>query len=255
MSDTQLHQMVVLSRLRNLTAFGLSVSIARLTVVAMALTFASWAGQQRPALAEQAGNSLQIVVLGDSLVAGYGLGPGEAFPERLQAALRERGHEISIVNAGVSGDTTTGGLARLDWSVPDGTDGVILELGANDALRGLSPEATRANLNSMIERLKQRGIQILLAGMLAPPNMGAAYEAEFNAIYPDLASRHAIELYPFFLDGVAAEPELNQDDGIHPTAEGIAVIVDKFMPHAERFVVGMQSGVAAEPALAAGNDK
>jgi len=172
----------------------------------------------------------KMVVFGDSLVAGYGLSPGQAFPEQLQQALDEKQIPLSVENAGVSGDTTTGGLARLDWSIPDGTDIVLIELGANDALRGISPEVTRANLETMITRLKDRGIAVMLGGMLAPPNMGEDYEAAFNPIYGDLSEAHDLPLYPFFLDGVAAEPELNQADGIHPTAEGIAVIVGKFLP-------------------------
>ena len=154
-----------------------------------------------------------LVVLGDSLVAGYGLNPGEAFPEQLAEALAEEGYSLEIVNAGVSGDTTSGGLSRLDWSVPDGTDGVILELGANDALRGISPEVSASNLNSMIERLRARNVKVLLAGMLAPPNMGEAYQDSFNSIYAELADKHGVLLYPFFLDGVAGEPNLNQPDG------------------------------------------
>ena len=170
-----------------------------------------------------------LVVLGDSLVAGYGLNPGEAFPEQLAEALAGEGYSLEIVNAGVSGDTTSGGLSRLDWSVPDGTDGVILELGANDALRGISPEVSASNLNSMIERLQARNVKVLLAGMLAPPNMGEAYQDSFNSIYAELADKHGVLLYPFFLDGVAGEPNLNQPDGIHPTAEGIGLIVENFM--------------------------
>ncbi len=175
----------------------------------------------------------RLVVLGDSLVAGYGLAPGESFPEQLQATLSERGMNIVVENAGVSGDTTSGGLARLDWSVPDGTDIVLIELGANDALRGISPDVTRANLTAMIERLKERGIGVLLAGMQAPPNMGSDYEAQFNPIYADLSKSHDVPLYPFFLEGVAAEPELNQSDGMHPNAQGIRIIVDNFVPFLE----------------------
>lgn len=171
-----------------------------------------------------------VVVVGDSLVAGYGLAPGEAFPEQLQLLANEAGLDVAIENAGVSGDTTSGGLARLDWSVPDETDVVILELGANDALRGLPPAVTRSNLEAMIERLKDRDIAVILAGMQAPPNMGEAYEQAFNRIYPELAKAHDIALYPFFLDGVAAEKSLNQADGIHPTAEGIRIIAERFLP-------------------------
>ncbi|MEL6751829.1 MAG: arylesterase, partial [Pseudomonadota bacterium] len=179
------------------------------------------------ALAEQTGVPANIVVLGDSLSAGYGLQPGESFPERLQDALSERGVAAKIIGAGVSGDTTSGGLARLDWSVPEGTDGVILELGANDGLRGLPVPTMRANLVAMIERLQERDIAVLLTGMRAPPSMGDAYAKEFDATYPTLSDEYELMLYPFFLDGVAAEASLNQADGIHPTAEGIDVIVER----------------------------
>ena len=175
----------------------------------------------------------KMVILGDSLVAGYGLAPGQAFPEQLQRALEEKGIALKIENAGVSGDTTTGGLARLDWSVGEGTDLVLVELGANDALRGISPEVTRANLETAITRLKARGITVLLAGMQAPPNMGEDYANRFNPIYSDLATAHDVPLYPFFLEGVAAQSDLNQSDGIHPNAEGVSVMVDNFLPFLE----------------------
>ncbi|MFK7903215.1 MAG: arylesterase, partial [Nitratireductor sp.] len=151
----------------------------------------------------------RIVVLGDSLVAGYGLNPGEAFPEKLQKALEIDKQTFVIENAGVSGDTSSGGLSRLDWSVPDGTHGVILELGANDALRGISTDLTNANLNSIVSRLKERKIQVLLVGMMAPPNMGADYGKQFNAIYHTLAKQEDLVFYPFFLEGVAGQPQLN----------------------------------------------
>lgn len=172
----------------------------------------------------------KIVVLGDSLSAGYQLAQGEGFPERLKAALTDEGLDVEIIGAGVSGDTSSGGLSRLDWSVPDGTDGVILELGANDALRGLPPKTTRENLDKMIIRLKERGIEVLLAGMLAPPNMGEAYGKEFNAIYPDLSEKHNLLLYPFFLDGVLTKPELLLADGIHPNAKGVNVVTYRILP-------------------------
>ena len=172
----------------------------------------------------------RIVVFGDSLVAGFGLDPGEAFPEQLEKALQAKGHAVAIANAGVSGDTSTGGLARLDWSVPDDTDLVILELGANDALRGIPVELTRRNLDQMVARLTDRRIAVLLAGMLAPPNMGQDYGTRFGAIYPDLAQKHGVSLYPFFLDGVAADPGLNLEDGIHPNSAGIAEIVKRIVP-------------------------
>jgi acyl-CoA thioesterase-1 len=185
------------------------------------------------AAAAPAGAAPVLVVLGDSLAAGYGLAPGEAFPERLAASLAARGIAATIVNAGVSGDTTAGGLERLEWSVPPEANAAIVELGGNDALRGLDPAATRANLDAILARLKARGVAVLLAGMLAPPNLGGDYARAFNAIYPQLAARHAIALYPFFLDGVAARPELNQPDGIHPTARGVEEIVRRILPAVE----------------------
>lgn len=181
-----------------------------------------------------------IVVFGDSLVAGYQLPPGKGFPERLQAALDDRGITAKINGAGVSGDTTSSGLARLDWSVPDGTDGVILELGANDALRGLPPETTRKNLIAMVERLQARSIKVLLVGMLAPPNMGEDYAKAFNPIYPQLAEEFGLRLYPFFLQGVAADPSLNLEDGIHPNEEGIEVMVKAILPTVEAFITDLR---------------
>ena len=179
---------------------------------------------------------LRIVALGDSLTAGLGLAQKEAFPVRLEAALRAKGHDVEVINAGVSGDTASGGLARLDWSVPAKTDAVILELGANDALRATDPAATRKALDETLRRLKERKVEILLAGMQAPPNMGADYIAAFNRIYPELAQKHGVLLYPFFLDGVAAVEKLNQRDGIHPTAAGIDAIVERILPSVEKLI-------------------
>lgn len=175
-----------------------------------------------------------MVVVGDSLVAGYGLPAGEAFPKKLAEALNQNGYAIEVVNAGVSGDTTSGGLSRLEWSLGEGADLVVLELGANDALRGIPVEVTRRNLSEMISKLKAKNIEIILAGMKAPPNMGEAYGVGFNSIYPDLSQEHEVVLYPFFLEGVAANPELNLDDGIHPNTSGIRVMVESFMPTLER---------------------
>jgi acyl-CoA thioesterase I len=189
--------------------------------------FAGWPGT--PLYAD----SVKIVVLGDSLVAGYGLSPEQSFPARLEAALRKNGHAVEIVNAGVSGDTSAGGLARLDWSVPADADAIILELGANDALRGIEPQSTRTNLEKMIQEFQARKLPVLLAGMQAPPNMGDDYAQAFNAIYAELAEKYQLVHYPFFLDGVAANPTLNQPDGMHPTAEGIDVIVEKFIPYVQ----------------------
>jgi len=181
-------------------------------------------------------NEKTILVLGDSLTAGYGLPPGQAFPDQLGKALGKQGVQTKILNAGVSGDTTAGGLARLDWSVSPDVDGVIIELGANDGLRGVNPQITKSNLDTIISRLKQKNIAVLLTGMLAPPNMGRKYGAEFKAIYTDLAKKHGVALYPFFLKDVAAVPGLNQPDGIHPNEAGVAVIVKNILPTVTRFI-------------------
>ncbi|WP_209851367.1 arylesterase [Rhizobium herbae] len=186
--------------------------------------------------------TLSLVGFGDSLMAGYQLPPGDAFPARLEKALRDKGFDVTISNAGVSGDTTSGGLARIDWSVPDGTKGVILELGANDALRGIAPEESRKNLVAMIEKLKSRGIAVLLVGMMAPPNMGGDYAGRFNPIYPELAKTYGTELYPFFLDGVVEDPKLKIEDGMHPNGDGVGVMVERFLPVAERFINSLSTG-------------
>lgn len=180
----------------------------------------------------------KIVGFGDSLMAGYGLNPGESFPEKLEKALRNKGHDVVIINAGVSGDTTSGGLSRLDWSVPDGTQLVILELGANDMLRGIDPALVEQNLDKMLARLKERNIPVLLAGMVAAPNLGHAYGEQFGTIYPKLAEKYGVTLYPFFLDGVAADPKLLLDDGMHPTSEGIDRMVAKALPTVEKAIAG-----------------
>jgi acyl-CoA thioesterase-1 len=182
------------------------------------------------------GRTLRIVALGDSLTAGYGLPRNAAFPAVLERALKERGHAVEIVNAGVSGDTASGGLERLDWSVPDGTDGVILELGANDMLRGVDPAVTERALDTIITRLKARGIPVMLAGMYASPNLGADYVRRFDAIYRNLADKHAVVFYPFFLEGVAGNRGLNLDDGLHPSAKGIEIIVQGIVPSVETFL-------------------
>jgi len=179
---------------------------------------------------------VKLVVLGDSLSAGHGLSAADAFPAKLQKALKARGINVDMTNAGVSGDTSSGGRDRLDWSVPKGTEAVIVELGANDALRGTDPAVTRAALTDIVTRLKARGIAILLCGMIAPPNYGKEFAAQFNSIYPDLAKSANVPLYPFFLDGVAADARLNQADGMHPTAEGIDVIVKNILPTVEAFL-------------------
>ncbi|MBV8824749.1 MAG: arylesterase [Hyphomicrobiales bacterium] len=210
--------------------------LAAVTGVAVTLGAVALGGVSTIPAAVASDRPLRIVALGDSLTAGYGLPAEDAFPAKLERALAANGIATEIANAGVSGDTTSGGLARLDWSVPEGTEAVILELGANDALRGVDPTLTRTALDAMLERLKARHIPVLLAGMLAPRNLGADYTEDFDAIYPDLAAAYGTLLYPFFLDGVAAERSLNQGDGLHPTAAGVDVIVARMLPLVEELV-------------------
>jgi len=190
------------------------------TIVVMAAAF------NNPAVAKP----VTIVAFGDSLTAGYGLAAQEAYPVKLQAALRAKGYDVTITNAGVSGDTSTGGLQRLDWSIGKDTDLVIVELGANDALRGIEPSVTRQSLTEIVTRLRDDGKKVLLAGMLAPPNLGEDYGNEFKAIFTDLGKLEGVTLYPFFLEGVAGDPVLNQSDGLHPTAKGIDEIVKRLLP-------------------------
>ncbi len=182
------------------------------------------------AASSRAGEEITVVAFGDSLTAGYGLDPQDVFPVRLEGALRARGIAARIINAGVSGDTTAGGLARLDWSLESKPAVMIVQLGGNDALRGIEPEVTRANLDAIIGRIRAVGVKVVLAGMYAPPNMGDTYARQFNAIFPDLAKAHGVTLYPFFLEGVAAKPEYDQGDGIHPNRRGVDMIVDRFAP-------------------------
>ena len=201
-------------------------------VVAAALALAgalagTAAGADRP---------VRIVALGDSLTAGLGLPANAAFPARLEQALTAKGMAVEITNAGVSGDTASAGLTRLDWSVPEGTDAVIIELGANDTLRGTDPKVTREALEGIVGRLRQRRIEVLLAGMRAAPNLGPDYGRDFDAIYADLAAQNDLLLYPFFLDGVATDAKLNQRDGLHPTAAGVDAIVARILPKAEELV-------------------
>ncbi len=184
----------------------------------------------------EAANPTQIVVLGDSLSAGYLLPQDAAFPAQLEAALQKKGYSLSISNAGVSGDTSSGGLARLDWSVPDGTDLVIVELGANDMLRGVDPAVTSQAIETIVANLKKRNIAVLLAGMLAAPNLGEAYTKQFNALYGTIARKYGVPLYPFFLDGIAGDSRLNLSDGLHPTREGVAVIVTRILPMVEDLI-------------------
>jgi acyl-CoA thioesterase-1 len=173
---------------------------------------------------------LKILALGDSLTAGYGLPAGQGFVPQLQAALKARGIDAEVLDGGVSGDTTAGGLARLDWLLAANPQVVIVELGGNDALRGLDPGQAKANLGVILQKLTRQHRAVLLTGMLAPPNLGADYGTAFNAIYPDLARQYGVALYPFFLDGVAANPALTQADGMHPTAQGVAIIVKRLLP-------------------------
>jgi len=203
-----------------------------------ALAFAAMLG----APADAADRPVRIVVLGDSLSAGFGLTVQDALPAKLERALKAKGHNVTIENAGVSGDTAAGGLARLDWSVAEGTDAVILELGANDALRGSDPKTTRASLEAIIRKLKERRIAVLLAGMLAPRNLGPDYAKAFDPIYPELAAAHGLILYPFILDGVAGNPALNLSDGIHPTAAGVDIMVKGLLPKAEELVARVKAG-------------
>jgi acyl-CoA thioesterase-1 len=179
---------------------------------------------------------LKILALGDSLTAGYGLAASQAFPVRLEHALKAEGKDVQLINAGVSGDTTQGGLARLDWALADAPQMAIIELGANDGLRGIDPKLTRANLDSILAKLESKGIEILLTGMLAPPNYGRPFEAEFKAVFDGLAASHAVLFYPFFLDGVAGNPHLNQPDGLHPTAAGVDEIVKRILPSVRALV-------------------
>ncbi|MHC8491729.1 arylesterase [Thalassospira sp. SM2505] len=207
----------------------------RLSAALMAAFLVSAATFAASSSVSAADNPPQTIVLfGDSLMAGYGLSHEEGFAPRLEAALKDAlkdtGQDVRVINSSVSGDTSAAGLARLDWALVDKPDAVLLELGANDALRGVEPSQTRDNLARIIEKLRAQDIDILLAGMMAPPNMGTAYGDEFNSIYPDLAGQYDIDLYPFFLDGVAADPALNQDDGMHPNADGVGVIVERILP-------------------------
>jgi acyl-CoA thioesterase I len=220
---------------------------AHIRVLIMALMTAGimagpvWAQTPAQELIKSPAKPVKMVVLGDSLSAGLGLSASAAFPARLQKALETNGIKVDMINAGVSGDTSSGGRDRLDWSIPEGTDAVVLELGANDALRGTDPAVTRAALSDILARLKARKIAVLLCGMVAPPNYGSEYAAKFNTIYPDLSKAFDVPLYPFFLEGVAADAKLNQADGLHPTAEGVDVIVKNILPMVEA-LVGTISG-------------
>lgn len=214
-------------RLQDLRAFLFNVN--SLCLIAALLAWAGALGAERP---------LRIVALGDSLTAGYGLKSGQAFPARLEATLRSAGFGVEVINAGVSGETTAGGRARLDWVLNDKPDVVIVELGSNDGLRGFDPPETFRNLDAILDRLKAAGVRVLLTGMRAPPNLGREYEAEFEAVFQRLAAEHEVAFYPFFLDGVAADPELNQEDGMHPNARGVEVIVERILPFLRPLIEG-----------------
>lgn len=208
------------------------------SIAAGLILFLTFCGAISSARAE----TFTIVGFGDSLMAGFGLGPGEGFTDKLQAALRAKGHDVTVANAGVSGDTSSGGLSRLDWSVPDGTRLVILELGANDMLRGVSPNITEKNLDEMLAKLKARKIAVLLAGMRAAPNLGADYQSAFDAIYPKLAAKYDVPLYPFFLDGVAGQPGLRLEDGLHPNPKGVDAMVERILPTVEKAIAAVEGG-------------
>jgi acyl-CoA thioesterase-1 len=211
------------------------IAAAGLVALCAAWLFAGAFPAQAQARAQD--RPVKLVVFGDSLTAGLGLPAAEAFPAKLASALKAKGLAVDIADAGVSGDTTSGGLGRLDWSVPEGTDAVIVELGANDALRGVDPKITRGALDEILRRLQERGIAVLLAGMQAPRNLCECYARSFDAIYPELAKAHGVLFYPFFLDGVVTDARLNQRDGIHPNAAGVDVIVARILPKVEELVI------------------
>ena len=205
--------------------------------------------------ADTRAEAFRILMLGDSLTAGYGLASRDALPARLEAALHDRGLDARVIDAGVSGDTTAGGLARLDWALTDRPHAVIVALGANDALRAIDPAVARTNLDRLLAALSERSLPVLLAGMLAPRNLGTEYGARFDAIYPELAERHGALLYPFLLDGVATVAELNQADGLHPNEAGVEVIVERILPSVLCLVIGTThpaARLAAEPTSCAG---
>lgn len=206
--------------------------LAALSLLPLTVTAGLSAAQDRP---------VKIVAFGDSLTAGYQLPASGAFPVRLEQALKAKGTAVTIVNAGVSGDTSAGGLSRITWSVPPDTEAVILELGANDMLRGIDPKTTRSSLDTIIRTLKSRRIEVLLAGMRASPNLGPEYRRAFDSIFPDLASNHGLLFYPFFLDGVAANAKYNLRDGVHPNQEGVDLIVGRILPKVEELIARVRA--------------
>ena len=219
-----------------LRSYGRKQGPVQSLALACAAVLVAWSMQAGAAEAP-----VKIVALGDSLTAGHNLPTSAAFPAQLERALKARGHAVEIANAGVSGDTASGGLARLDWSVPEGTDAVIVEFGGNDFLRGIDPRVTRKALDAILRRLNERGLAVLLAGMRAPPNLGGDYVRAFNAIFPDLAKMHDPVFYPFFLDGIATQSKFNLRDGIHPNAAGIAAIVERVLPKAEDLIARVRA--------------
>lgn len=212
---------------RTLVRYGLALALVNAVILPMA--------------APQALAETRILALGDSLTAGYGLGATEGLTAQLERALKAKGLSARVLNAGVSGDTTAGGLARVDWALGDKPDVAIVALGANDMLRGLDPARTEQNLDGILTKLKAAKVPVLLLGMRAAPNLGREYAERFDAIYPALAKRHGVLLYPFFLDGVAAQPKLNLPDGIHPNAQGIAAIVERLAPYVEKLVAAQRT--------------
>jgi acyl-CoA thioesterase-1 len=214
---------------RVLAGYGRRAAIVNGLAAVLALSIRGARAQERP----------RLLVLGDSLTAGYGLPKNQAFPARLEAALRAQGVDVIVIDAGVSGDTSAGGLARLDWALGNPAPShAIVELGANDGLRGLPPAAMERNLDAILMRLKARGVRVLLAGMRAPPNLGRDYVAEYEAVFPRLARKHGAVLYPFFLDGIATEASLIQGDGLHPNAAGVEEIVRRILPSVRELLGG-----------------
>jgi acyl-CoA thioesterase I len=214
-------------RLRNRSFAPISRDMLKIIAVAVGVLLSSGAAYAKPAT---------LLVLGDSLTAGYGLEPNEAFPVKLETSLKAGHPDLHVLNGGVSGDTAADGLARLDWALTDDVTGLIVELGANDALRGLGAAQTEAALDEILSKAKARNLPVLILGMRAPPNLGAEYVTAFNGLYPRLAAKHQALLYPFYLDGVAADPALNQADGIHPNAKGVDIIVSKLMAEVEELL-------------------
>jgi len=208
-----------------------------ITVLALMLFSPAALAQQEP---------VKLLALGDSLVAGYGLPEADSFTTKLQQALQNEGLNVSVINGGVSGDTSAGGLARMDWLLSDIPDAALIELGANDGLRGLDPRDTEKNIDQIVVNFQERGVPVMLAGMYAPPNLGEEYGRDFNQVFPKIAEQRSVPLYPFFLDGVAAVPELNQPDGIHPNADGVDVIIERLLPSVVALLQTVESGSATD---------